>query len=58
MSDRVKTALAGAVGGLILALFVFLFFRDPEAGFMGNMLLLLLAPLGGFAGGWLGYKKK
>lgn len=53
-----KTAVAGGVAGLILALFIFLFFRDPDAGFMGNLLLLTLAPLGGFAGGWLGYKAK
>ncbi|MGB6228752.1 MAG: hypothetical protein WBF53_01325 [Litorimonas sp.] len=58
MSDRMKTAVAGGVAGLILALFIFLFFRDPDAGFMGNLLLLTLAPLGGFAGGWLGYKAK
>ncbi|MEM9599794.1 MAG: hypothetical protein AAF926_02105 [Pseudomonadota bacterium] len=58
MSDRMKTALAGAIAGFILALFIFLFFRDPDAGFMGNVLLLTLAPVGGFAGGWLGYKKK
>lgn len=53
-----KTALAGGVGGFILALFVFLFFRDAEAGFTGNLLLLTVAPVGGFAGGWLGFKKK
>ena len=58
MNERMKTAIAGGVGGFILALFIFLFFRDPEAGFMGNVLLLTVAPLGGFAGGWLGFKKK
>lgn len=58
MSDRMKTALMGAVGGLILAIFVFFFFRDPDAGFAGNLLLLTIAPIGGFAGGWLGYKNK
>ena len=58
MSDRMKTALMGAVGGLILAVFVFFFFRDPDAGFTGNLLLLTIAPIGGFAGGWLGYKNK
>ncbi|WP_298914446.1 hypothetical protein [uncultured Algimonas sp.] len=58
MSEKMKTALAGAFGGVIIAVFIFLFFRDAEAGFMGNVLLLTLAPLGGFAGGWLGYRKK
>lgn len=58
MSERMKTALAGGFGGLLIALFVFLFFREPDASFMGNFLLLILAPLGGFVGGWLGFKKK
>lgn len=58
ISERMKTALAGGIGGFILALFIFLFFRDQEAGFMGNILLLTLAPIGGFAGGWLGFKAK
>ena len=53
-----KTALMGAVGGFILAIFVFFFFRDSDAGFTGNLLQLTIAPIGGFAGGWLGYKNK
>lgn len=56
MSDRYKTGLMGAVAGLIIAIFIFFFFRDPEAGRMDNALLMALAPLGGFAGGWFGYK--
>jgi hypothetical protein len=58
MSERMKTALLGGFAGLIIAVFIFFFFRDPEADFMGNLLLLTFAPLGGFAGGWLGFKKK
>jgi uncharacterized membrane protein len=57
MNERFKTALAGGVAGLIIAVFIFFFFRDPEAGFTSNVLLLVLAPVGGFAGGWLGYKR-
>lgn len=58
MGDRMKTAIAGGIAGLILAVFVFFFFRDPDSGFMGNLLLIALAPVGGFAGGWIGYKNK
>ncbi|MEL6686039.1 MAG: hypothetical protein AAFP97_00280 [Pseudomonadota bacterium] len=53
-----KTALMGAFGGFMIAVFVFFFFRDPDAEFIGNLLLLTIAPIGGFAGGWLGYKNK
>ena len=58
MSDRLKTALMGAFAGFLIAVFVYFFFRDPEAGFLGNFLLLTIAPVGGFAGGWLGFEKK
>lgn len=53
-----KTALMGGFGGVLIAVFVYLFFRDPNADFMGNLLLLIVAPVGGFAGGWLGFKNK
>lgn len=58
MNERMKTALMGAFGGFMIAVFVFFFFRDPDAEFIGNLLLLTIAPIGGFAGGWLGYKNK
>ena len=58
MNERMKTALMGAFGGLMIAIFVYFFFRDPDAAFIGNLLLLTIAPIGGFAGGWLGYKNK
>lgn len=58
MTDRLKTALAGAVIGFIGALIIFLYFRDADAGTMSNLLLLTLTPLGGFAGGWLGHPAK
>lgn len=58
MNERMKTALLGAFGGFMIAVFVYFFFRDPEAEFLGNILLLTIAPIGGFAGGWIGFDKK
>lgn len=55
MTDRLKTALSGAVIGFTGALIIFLYFRDADAGTRDNLLLLTLTPLGGFAGGWRGY---
>lgn len=52
-----KTGVAGAVAGLILALFMFFFFRETDAGFTGSVLLLIAAPVGGFVAGLLGYKR-
>lgn len=56
MSDRMKTACLGGVAGLIIAVFIFFVFRDPTSNAIDNLFLILFAPIGGFAGGWLGYK--